>query len=1343
MDQTCMQQTVMESPEVSPAPQESDLGSPHPTPEAPTSPKADQAYEPLSYDELFPALPNAEMVATPTTDTPRDWSKLSEMRIPSSVITQVFRVPHEERAKIDGNNQFGESASSRICAEINSRTGAHIEISSAKDQSLTFLVTGKTDAVARARRLVLEKFQTQARVIIKIPKDHHKFILGKKGKRLQELEQNTATKIQVPGPKDNCEDIAVVGTRDAIEKAVHEIQQASDEQSKQAYEKLDIPKHFHPFVCGANNETIQGMMAEHGVRINVPPLSVMKDELTIAGEKEGVMKCVDIITKKHKELERKCQTVSVEVRKSQHKYVIGPRRCNIAEILHDTGVSVEMPPSETTTETITLRGPQDKLGQALTMVYAKANSVVQQNVEAPTWLHKFIIGRKGANIRQITQDLPKVHVEFTDKQGGIKLEGPPEEVEVAAEKLENMIAEMKSKLCFDEISVDPKFYKHIIGKNGSNINRIRNDTGVLINISEADGSNLIRLEGSPDGVKQAKQELEELVTKMENEKERDIHIDQRFHRTIIGTKGDKIKEIRDKFNQVQISFPDPGDQSDLVKIRGPKDDVDGCHQYLKKMVRDLAESNYQVKVSIFRQIHKFIIGKGGANINKIREETGTRIDLPSEGQNSDEITITGRKENCEKAQERIQKIQDELASIVEVDIIIPAKFHNSMIGAGGKLIQSVSEECWRVSIKFPPAGKGGEKSSDKVTIRGPKEDVHKAKQMLVDLSNEKQLASYTTEVRAKQQHHRFLIGRNGANIRKIRDATGARIIFPTDKDEDRELITIIGKKDSIAKAKEQLEATIKELDQVVEETMVVEPRHHRHFVARRGEVLRQIGDQYGGVTVSFPRSGVQSDKVTLKGAKECVEGARIRIQEIVVDLEEMVEMEVVIPQRYHRTVMGARGSKVQAITTGHEVQIKFPEKDMGTHLTNGEEEGVQQQQVNGEVEGETRPQDIVRIMGKKERCEAARDALLELVPVTLEEEVSYRHHRFIIGQKGENVRQMMTEHDVNIQVPPLQDHSDVIRITGPPANTQRAAQALRERVVQLEEEEADRQARSYKLTMEVDPQYHPKIIGKRGAVITKIREKHDVNIQFPPRGSEEESVITISGYERNVEEAKAAILAITGELDKMVKDMVEIDRRIHSRLIGARGRAIRKVMEEYKVEIKFPRDNAEDDPNTVTIMGAPENVEECRDHLLNLAEEYVQDISEREDMTMYISQNSSGGGGGREGGGREGGGPEGGWRDGGGRDGGGRDGGGRGGGGRGGGGMPQSERGGGRDGSGDSGPGPGPGPQKGGLKKEGFVVQGAPWTQEAPNMDSSEDFPSMGAPAPATASGPAIWGPRR
>lgn len=46
---------------------------------------------------------------------------------------------------------------------------------------------------------------------------------------------------------------------------------------------------------------------------------------------------------------------------------------------------------------------------------------------------------------------------------------------------------------------------------------------------------------------------------------------------------------------------------------------------------------------------------------------------------------------------------------------------------------------------------------------------------------------------------------------QIRDSTGARIMFPTDKDDDKEVITIVGKKESVEKAKAELEATIKEI----------------------------------------------------------------------------------------------------------------------------------------------------------------------------------------------------------------------------------------------------------------------------------------------------------------------------------------------------------------------------------------------------------------------------------------------------------------------------------------------------------------------------------------------------
>jgi len=66
-----------------------------------------------------------------------------------------------------------------------------------------------------------------------------------------------------------------------------------------------------------------------------------------------------------------------------------------------------------------------------------------------------------------------------------------------------------------------------------------------------------------------------------------------------------------------------------------------------------------------------------------------------------------------------------------------------------------------------------------------------------------------------------------------------------------------------------------------------------------------------------------------------------------------------------------------------------------------------------------------------------------------------------------------------------------------------------------------------------------------------------------------------------------------------------IDPRIHNRLIGAKGRTIRKFMDTYKVEIRFPRGKG-DEP--VTISGSAEDVEEAKEQLKLLEEEYVSNL---------------------------------------------------------------------------------------------------------------------------------------
>ncbi|GFT56573.1 vigilin [Nephila pilipes] len=137
----------------------------------------------------------------------------------------------------------------------------------------------------------------------------------------------------------------------------------------------------------------------------------------------------------------------------------------------------------------------------------------------------------------------------------------------------------------------------MFGKNGSNLNRLKEDTKPLINIGEND---VIRIEGAPEGVAQVKKLLLEMVHKMENEICKDLIIEQRFHRNIIDVKGEKTREVRDKLNQVNITLPESGLKSDKVTIRGPKSDADAYNKYLHRMNEKIKLANSSVEVPIWK-----------------------------------------------------------------------------------------------------------------------------------------------------------------------------------------------------------------------------------------------------------------------------------------------------------------------------------------------------------------------------------------------------------------------------------------------------------------------------------------------------------------------------------------------------------------------------------------------------------------------------------------------------------------------------------------------------------------------------------------------------------------------
>lgn len=129
------------------------------------------------YDTAFPSLPAAASnlpVGSAWSMGGGTESKLAIKRHQN--VTEVVRVPVEERKE----DKFG-TENNRKCEEIASRVGVKVEMCCSKDQTLHIVISGTEEKVAEAKRAIVNELQTERDVKIKIPKEQHKFLIGKSG----------------------------------------------------------------------------------------------------------------------------------------------------------------------------------------------------------------------------------------------------------------------------------------------------------------------------------------------------------------------------------------------------------------------------------------------------------------------------------------------------------------------------------------------------------------------------------------------------------------------------------------------------------------------------------------------------------------------------------------------------------------------------------------------------------------------------------------------------------------------------------------------------------------------------------------------------------------------------------------------------------------------------------------------------------------------------------------------------------------------------------------------------------------------------------------------------------
>lgn len=108
------------------------------------------------------------------------------------------------------------------------------------------------------------------------------------------------------------------------------------------------------------------------------------------------------------------------------------------------------------------------------------------------------------------------------------------------------------------------------------------------------------------------------------------------------------------------------------------------------------ESNHTLKFTVPTRAVARILGKGGASINEIKDDTGAQIDIDKTIDDNNTVTniaVRGTKEAISAAKAAILAIAEQVGEETLESLVIETKFHRTIIGAGGQGLKDLIMRC--------------------------------------------------------------------------------------------------------------------------------------------------------------------------------------------------------------------------------------------------------------------------------------------------------------------------------------------------------------------------------------------------------------------------------------------------------------------------------------------------------------------------------------------------------------------------------------------------------------------------------------------------------------------------
>ncbi|PHH52442.1 Protein SCP160 [Ceratocystis fimbriata CBS 114723] len=1000
--------------------------------------------------------------------------------------------------------------------------------------------------------------------------------------------------------------ITVEGNTVSAALAKSEIMKIVRERGAKAVTKLrNVPVRFYPFIAGPRGAHAATLEKNLGINVDIPNVAATafspsgkvaaseENPISLTGDRASVLKAKTLIDQRVSDLHNLLVTYECPIERGRQQFIFSGRAFSLEDFYVQTNCFA-LPSSADDDEIVTIIGPSSAM-PAGTSTFEELAMKIQCTAVDISRMHRDAPGGAAAHARNVTRylrqmnvinEMEKTYNAFIDtpfsEHGALPWQlyiSDPANVLTARSEITNVLAAYPPSRV-RTLSVDPFFHSHLRNNIAS---RVREDYGVRLVIPESgetqgpvvlvfessdaptipDAHSYVR--GAPQAgelgafkaaLDKATEHVSGLVSKQEVITSAAMDIPVKFHERL--RRFIKAEQARLSEGEFPVRVSSSGTR---VALRGPASSVTSMgakiEKFLEQEIQDDLERGFTLTFDFPQKFANHLIGKGGSKVREMRENFDVEIQI-QDGQ----VELKGPKAKAEKAKAHIMSLARTLADETTHTLKIDPKFHRELIGAQGSTINRLQTR-YKVHIFFPRVAKPPSDSSsdsgnsdagkprrqqgpDEVIIRGPKKGADEARDEIFSLFQYLKEHSFSATVVVKQKQVPSIIGQSGAALEQLRQATGARIDIPPNRDTEDVEIVIKGTKAQVQAAEKALKEQRAIFADTVVKTIDVDRKHHKNLIGAGGMGIRDLVQAAGGSVerrdlaraIQFPKQETDGNTIKLEGRTDVVQKLIDSITAKVAEWDSQVSEMIDVPIDQHRSLIGRGGDVKRGIETKFSVSLDIPRQ--GENNSN------------------------VKVTGRPENVEAAKEHIATLVKEQEGETIQIpRNMHHSISNNGQIFRRL--RNDFNVRV----DHAGQT-IPAKPEAIRSTGGAL-----PLITDDADAAVDAYSWS-----------------TVQTAESTETGEIPWILRGSPE-----------NIEKAKKAIqTALAQSKNSDTTAFLTLpDTKSYRFIIGSGGSKVKSIRNQSGCKINVPQSNAAE--QAIEIIGSPDGVVMARELMLEAVKE--------------------------------------------------------------------------------------------------------------------------------------------